>query len=265
MSRAPADKPEGERLHKALARAGWGSRRELERMIAAGRIKVNGKVAQLGAEVRPGDRVQLDGGRAMRIRSEREPLKILAYNKPVGEVCTRKDESNRRTIFERLPRLRHGRWINVGRLDINTSGLLLLTNNGDLAHRLMHPRYEIDREYAVRVFGDIDRHALERLREGVEIEGEVMAFKDIVVGEGEGRNRWYYCVVQSGRNREVRQLWESQNVQVSRLMRVRYANVMLPTDLRAGRSVELGGRIVEDLLKLVDLKVDNVQPAKRRR
>ncbi|MEQ8235021.1 MAG: pseudouridine synthase [Gammaproteobacteria bacterium] len=143
--------------------------------------------------------------------------------------------------------------INIGRLDINTSGLLLFTNNGELAHRLMHPRYRIDREYAVRVFGEVDQAMLARLRAGVEIEGEAAHFDDIVVGEGDGANHWYYCVVQRGRHREVRRLWESQGVKVSRLMRVRFANVMLPTDLRAGRSIELGGALLEDLCRLVDL------------
>ncbi|MEQ8662096.1 MAG: pseudouridine synthase, partial [Gammaproteobacteria bacterium] len=152
-----------------------------------------------------------------------------------------------------LPGMRHGRWINIGRLDINTSGLLLFTNHGELAHRLMHPRFRIDREYAVRVYGEVDQAMLARLRAGVEIEGEESHFDDIAVGEGDGANQWYYCVVQRGRHREVRRLWESQGVQVSRLMRVRFANVMLPTDLRAGRSVELGGTLLDDLCRLVDL------------
>ena len=243
----------GERIHKALARAGWGSRREIERWIEAGRIRLNGVRAETGARVVPGDRVQLDDGRMLRIAAPVQDVRVLAYNKPAGVVCTRHDPEGRPHIFEHLPRVERGRWINVGRLDINTSGLLLFTNHGDLAHRLMHPRYRVDREYAARIFGQVDDDMLARLREGVDIEGEHGHFDDIVVGEGEGANRWYYCVVQSGRNREVRRLWESQGVTVSRLMRVRFGNVMLPTDLRAGQTVELGGALRDELLRLVEL------------
>ena len=252
---------DGERIHKALARAGWGSRREIERLVAAGRIRVNGRKAEPGCQVRPGDRIQLDGGPMRRLEPPGDALRVLAYNKPVGEVCTRRDPEGRPDVFAGLPRLRHGRWINIGRLDINTSGLLLFTNHGELAHRLMHPRYHIDREYAVRVFGEVDAAMLKRLREGVEIDGEEAHFDDIVVGEGEGANRWYYCVVQRGRHREVRRLWESQGVQVSRLMRVRFANVMLPTDLRAGRSVELGGKLLDDLCELVGIAPQGLREA----
>ncbi len=259
MKRGAATAPpndDGERIHKALARAGWGSRREIERLIAAGRVRLNGKPAVAGCRVRPGDRVQIDGGRVLRIEPPADRIRVLAYNKPVGLVCSRRDEQGRRTVFRDLPRLKGGRWINVGRLDINTSGLLLFTNDGELAHRLMHPRYRLDREYAARIFGEVDNAMLARLRGGVDIDGETYRFDDVVAGEGDGANRWYYCVVQSGRNREVRRLWEAQGVQVSRLMRVRFANVMLPTDLRAGRHVELGGALLSELCALVGLKPD---------
>jgi 23S rRNA pseudouridine2605 synthase len=250
---AAAPPADGERIHKVLARAGLGSRREIERLIAARRVCVNGQPAVAGQPVRPGDRVQIDGGAAIRIEAPVEPLRVLAYNKPAGVVCTRRDPEGRPDVFADLPRMKRGRWINVGRLDINTSGLLLFTNHGELAHRLMHPRYHIDREYAVRIYGEVDRAMLERLRSGVLIEGEQSHFDDITVGEGEGANQWYYCVVQRGRHREVRRLWESQGVQVSRLIRVRFGNVMLPTDLRAGRTVELGGMLLADLCALVGL------------
>ena len=247
------DEDSGERLHKVLARAGWGSRREIERWIEAGRVRVNGRRAATGARVDRGDRVQLDDGRTLRVSGSAQPLRILAYNKPAGVICTRRDEQNRPTIFEDLPRIERGRWLNIGRLDVNTSGLLLLTNRGELAHRLMHPRYRVDREYAARVYGEVDDDMLGRMRDGVDIEGERYHFDDIVIGEGDGANRWYYCVVQSGRQREVRRLWEAQGVRVSRLLRVRFGNVMLPTDLRAGHTVELGGALRDEVCALVGL------------
>ena len=253
MQSRNTNEPGAERLHKVLARAGWGSRREIERWIEDGRVRVNGRRAEIGQQVGPGDRVQLDDGRNLRISGGLESLRVLAYNKPAGEVCTRRDEEGRPNIFENLPRIERGRWINIGRLDINTSGLLLFTNHGELAHRLMHPRYRVDREYAARVFGPVDDDMLQRMRDGVDIDGERFHFDDIVEGEGEGANHWYYCVVQSGRQREVRRLWESQGVKVSRLMRVRFGNVMLPTDLRAGHSVELGGILRDELCALVGL------------
>jgi 23S rRNA pseudouridine2605 synthase len=241
----------GERVHKVLARAGWGSRREIERWVDAGRIRINGKCATTGARVAPGDRVQLDDGRALRVQADAQSIRVLAYSKAAGVVCTRRDPEKRPTVFEHLPRIAGGRWINVGRLDINTSGLLLFTNHGELAHRLMHPRYNIDREYAARIYGHVDKPMLDRLRTGVEIDGERFHFDDIVLGEGSGANRWYYCVVQSGRQREVRRLWESQGVKVSRLIRVRFGNVMLPTDLRPGKHVQLGGALLDELCALV--------------
>lgn len=256
MSTSPQAAPDGERIQKALARAGWGSRREIERLIASGRIQVNGELAIAGCKVKPGDRVQIDGGRTVRIEGAKEPLRVLLYNKPAGVVCTRSDEQRRPTIFDKLPRVHAGRWINIGRLDINTSGLLLFTNHGELAHRLMHPRYRIDREYAARIYGEVDAAVLARLRGGLDIDGEIFQFDDIVIGEGEGSNQWYYCVVQSGRNREVRRLWESQDLQVSRLMRVRFGNIMLPTDLRGGRQVELGGDLLKELCNLVGLAAE---------
>ncbi len=262
---APAAQTSGERLHKVLARAGWGSRREIERWIEAGRIRVNGSPVTTGAQVVTGDRVQLDDGRTLHVAPPPSAVRVLLYNKPAGVVCTRHDPDNRPHIFEHLPRLEQGRWINIGRLDINTSGLLLFTSHGELAHRLMHPRYRVDREYAARVYGEIDPGTLSRLRTGVEIDGEEYHFDDIVVGDGEGANHWYYCVVQSGRNREVRRLWESQGVQVSRLIRVRFANIMLPSDLRAGKTVELGGALLTELCRLVELSPGSAEADRRAR
>ena len=223
-------------------------------MVAAGRIRVNGRTVELGDRVVPGDRIEIDGGRSFKLQPAEALVRVIAYNKPIGEVTTRSDDAGRKTVFRKLPKLHGGRWINVGRLDINTSGLLLFTNHGELAHRLMHPSYRVDREYAARVYGRVDEAMLQRLRDGVEIEGELSRFEDIVKGKGEGANQWYYCVVQSGRNREVRRLWESQDVTISRLTRVRFGNIMLPTDLRPGKTVEIGGQLRQDLIRLVGLR-----------
>ena len=250
----PTAKSTGERIQKALARSDWGSRREIERLIRDRRIKVNNSLAVLGLSIRPGDSIQLDNGRIFEVGLDKQELQVLLYHKPAGVVCTRSDEEGRPTIFEKLPRVKHGRWLNVGRLDINTTGLLLFTNNGELAHRLTHPKYKIDREYAVRVFGNVNEKMLLAIRKGVEVDGEVYSFNDVVAGEGSGSNKWFYCVVQTGRNREVRKIWESQDVTVSRLMRVRFGNIMLPTDLRPGRNLELGTPLVKELCTLVGLE-----------
>lgn len=248
----------GERIQKALARSDWGSRREIERLIRDGRLKVNNSLADIGLSIKPGDTIQLDNGRAVKVGLDEQTLQVLLYHKPAGVVCTRSDDEGRRTIFEKLPHIKEGRWLNIGRLDINTSGLLLFTNNGELAHRLMHPKFQIDREYAVRIFGNVDERMLSTIKKGVKIDGESFTFNDVVAGEGSGSNKWFYCVVQTGRNREVRRLWESQGVTVSRLMRVRFGNIMLPTDLRPGRSLELGKPLVKALCALVGLN-DNGQ------
>jgi 23S rRNA pseudouridine2605 synthase len=181
--------------------------------------------------------------------------RVIALNKPEGVICTARDPGGRPTAESLLPKKDGARWIGVGRLDINTSGLLLFTNNGDLAHDLMHPRFEIDREYAVRVFGNVVENTLNRLRAGVDVEGETYAFEDVVRGNGRGANRWYYCIVRQGRNREIRKVWESQGVQVSRLIRARFGNVMLPRDLKLGAHFEVKGVMLDDLFRLVNFQV----------
>lgn len=232
--------PAGERLQKVLARAGIASRREAEDWISAGRIKVNGAQARLGQRVIASDAIALDGRLLEREALSASVRRVLLYNKPVGEICTRHDPEGRRTVFESLPKLREGRWLNVGRLDINTSGLLLLTTDGELANRLMHPSFGMDREYAVRVHGEVDEAMLERLKQGVTLEDGKARFSDIQKApEGDGINHWYHCVVLEGRNREVRRLWESQGVQVSRLKRVRFGPVFLTAKLAQGRFREL--------------------------
>jgi len=242
----PPSRPE--RLQKVLARHGYGSRREIEQWIEAGRIRINGITARLGDCIGETDVVQLDGKR-LRLEFAKAPAtRVLAYHQPVGEVCSRADPQGRQTVFSRLPSLPGGRWITVGRLDVNTSGLLLFTNDGELANRLMHPSSGVEREYAVRVRGEVEREMLARLRAGVELEDGMASFERIVDAGGQGSNHWYHVVLREGRNREVRRLWESQGLQVSRLLRVRYGPVVLPRELRPGRWRELSEGEVKGLI-----------------
>jgi len=239
-----------EKLQKLLAAKGLGSRRAMEGWIAEGRVLVNDKVASLGDRVDESDIIKVDG----KILNRRRIVhRYLLYNKPAGEICSVKDPENRPSVFRRLPRLRTQRWISVGRLDFNTTGLLLFTTDGELANRLMHPSYQIEREYAVRVLGEVSDAALQRMREGVLLEDGVARFTDIQRGRGEGANQWYYVVMMEGRNREVRRLWESQGYQVSRLKRVRYGSIFMPSKVKAGRHIDLSVEEVRDLYKLVGL------------
>jgi 23S rRNA pseudouridine2605 synthase len=242
-----------EKLQKVLARAGKGSRRELEAIISAGRVSVDGKVAQLGDRVEGTEQIRLDGQLVTISTAKEQICRVLMYNKPEGEMCTRKDPEGRPTVFDRLPPLESGRWIAVGRLDINTSGLLLFTTDGELANRLMHPSQQVEREYAVRVFGDIDEAMLQRLRHGVKLEDGLAKFTSIKYQGGEGRNHWFHVVLNEGRNREVRRLWESQEVQVSRLIRIRYGSINLHRQLPLGGWAELGLDDVNYLRQLVQL------------
>jgi 23S rRNA pseudouridine2605 synthase len=242
-----------EKLQKVLARAGYGSRREIEGWISEGRIKVNNRVAKLGDRVSERDRISVDGKRVQQTRLKERRSRVLVYHKPVGEVCTRSDPEGRETIFKHLPRLVGGRWITVGRLDLNTSGLLLVTTDGELANRLMHPSHQVEREYAVRVLGEVDADMLKRLQQGVELEDGPAHFDAIIDAGGDGANHWYHVVLREGRNREVRRLWESQGVQVSRLMRVRYGAITLPRGQRPGRWEDLPEEMVNDLRRSVGL------------
>ncbi|MGQ9424656.1 23S rRNA pseudouridine(2605) synthase RluB [Gilvimarinus sp. F26214L] len=234
-------------MHKVLARAGLGSRREMEAAIAEGRVRINGKVATIGDRVTREDKIVFDGHVVKAAAPGRQRLRVVLYNKPEGEICSRSDPEGRPTVYDHLPRLREGRWISVGRLDINTSGALLFTNDGDFAHKLMHPSSVIDREYLVRIYGEVDEDMKQRLLDGVLLEDGVARFTDIVERETEGSSHWYYCVVMEGRNREVRRLWESQGVKVNRLKRVRYGNIFIPSHVRAGQWVELNHREIADL------------------
>jgi 23S rRNA pseudouridine2605 synthase len=245
------NKNSNEKLQKILARAGLGSRRQMEEWIQNGRVKVNGHPAHLGLRVSETDRVSVDGKRISWKPQDAFKTRILAYYKPEGIICTRSDPEGRPTVFDQLPKIAKGRWISIGRLDINTMGLLLLTNNGELTHRLMHPSFQIEREYAVRVFGEIQPDIISRLKTGVELEDGKARFESIQDAGGAGINHWYHVMLKKGRCRLVRRLWESQGIRVSRLLRIRYGNINLPRSLRAGRWVELEGCEVEKLLTLV--------------
>ncbi|MGB5396860.1 MAG: pseudouridine synthase [Gammaproteobacteria bacterium] len=243
-----------ERVQKVLARMGFGSRREIEGWIEQGRVKINRTTAKLGDKVADGDRVELNGRRAI-VRLEGQSTRVILYNKPEGEVCTRKDEQNRPNVYRNLPSISNGRWVGIGRLDINTSGLLLFTNDGELANRLMHPSSEIEREYASRVHGKVTEQQLEQLQKGVTLDDGPAHFERIEDAGGEGSNHWYNVVLKEGRNREVRRLWESLDVRVSRLIRVRYGPILLPRNLRQKQAIELAPDQVAQLAASVDYKL----------
>ena len=255
MSESEEYSPAGEKLQKVMARMGLASRREIEGWISAGRVKVNGAVAGLGQRVDLHDAIAIDGRLIKREEAAESVRRVIIYNKPEGEICTRDDPEGRPTVFDRLPRPKEGRWINIGRLDINTTGLLMFTTDGELANRLMHPSYQMDREYAVRVRGEVDEEMIERLKAGVMLEDGPAKFTDIKVAPGGvGFNHWYHCVVMEGRNREVRRLWESQGLVVSRLKRVRFGPVFITSDLTMGRWREMSQREVDILSEEVGLK-----------
>lgn len=244
----------GERLHKVLARAGVGSRRQMEDAIVAGRLTINGRIANLGDRVQEKDDIRLDGRKVRYVSLEETPRRVLMYYKPEDEICTRLDPEGRPTVFEKLPRLRGARWIMVGRLDINSMGLLLFTTDGELANRLMHPSSNIEREYAVRVMGEVTPEALENLTAGVMLEDGFAKFESISDAGGEGINHWYKVTLLEGRNREVRRMWESQGLRVNRLIRVRYGNLLLSRELRQGQMCELTEAEVAALAAIVNLK-----------
>ena len=248
-----------EKLQKVLARAGFGSRREMENWIQAGRVKVNGKVASLGDRANSKDKITVDGKKLSANTARSVAQKVLIYNKPIGEICSRNDPEGRPSVFDKLPYLQHARWISVGRLDINTSGLLLFTTDGELANKLMHPSMQIEREYAVRVIGNVTQEMIQTMHKGVLLEDGLAKFSDIQFFSGEGANQWYHVVIMEGRNREVRRLWESQGVKVSRLKRVRYGNVFIPSVVKVGQFRELPVSEMKDLYKLAEL---NYRPVK---
>ena len=252
--RVLAPDAEAPKLQKVLAQAGVGSRRDLEQMILDKRVTVNEGPAHTGQRISWGDRVAVDG-KPVRVRIAPLPTRVIAYHKPAGEVVSHDDPQQRPTVFRRLPRLQQGKWQSVGRLDINTEGLLLFTTSGELANQLMHPRFGVEREYAVRVLGTLEKDAKARLLEGVLIDGQAAAFKSIEDGGGEGANHWYRVVITEGRNREVRRLFEAVGLTVSRLIRIRYGSVVLPRGLRRGVCVDLSEDDVRLLRRLTGLNV----------
>ncbi len=246
----------GEKLQKVLAHLGLGSRRQIEQWIEAGRLSIDGKQARLGDRVRGGQAVRLDG-KPVALDSA-TGVRVLLYHKPLREVCSRHDPEGRNTVFERLPRLKSGRWISVGRLDFNTTGVLLFTTDGELAHALMHPSAAIEREYLVRVMGSVDEAMLDRLKKGVQLDDGPARFSDIQEGGGDGINRFFYVVLMEGRNREVRRLWESQGLTVSRLKRVRYGDVFMPSKLKQGQWLELPQKDVDVIYQMAGLPAREV-------
>lgn len=239
-----------ERLQKLLAGAGHGSRRGIEEWIREGRVTINDRVAVLGDRATTADRICLDG-RPLDLGGRRDATEVLLYHKPVGEVTTRNDPEGRPTVFDHLPPPGSGRWIVVGRLDVNTSGLLLFTNDGELAHNLMHPSSEVSREYLVRLRGTPTAAALEQLRQGVQLEDGPARFDSLTLQSSEGSHGWYRVSLHEGRNREVRRLFEHVGCEVSRLSRIRYGNVLLPRDLRAGACIPLDEHSTAELARLV--------------
>jgi 23S rRNA pseudouridine2605 synthase len=242
-----------ERIQKVLARAGYGSRREIEQLIEQGEITVNGRVAKPGEPVTMDDRIVISGKPVSFKQSKNQRPRVIIYHKPVGEVVSRSDPEGRPTVFEHLPKITAGRWIAIGRLDLNTSGLLLFTNDGELANKLMHPSGEIERVYASRIRGEVTPEMIRNLQEGVELDDGRAAFDSIEDSGGTGFNHWYHVSLREGRNREVRRLWESQGVLVSRLMRVAYGPITLSRSLKEGRWRELEPHEMVKLYKSVNL------------
>ena len=243
-----------EKLQKVLARVGLGSRRYMEEVIAAGRVSVNGQVAQVGERIEPTDELRIDGRKVQFQIEDEIRRRVIIYYKPEGEICSRNDPESRPTVFEQLPAIPGDRWVMVGRLDINSTGLLMFTNDGELANRLMHPSNEIEREYAVRVMGEVTPKIRQNMMTGVILDDGPAKFESFSEIGGEGINRWYQVVVKEGRNREVRRIFESQGLKVSRLLRTRYGTVILPRELRTGRWIELDKNDIDNLTKAVELK-----------
>ena len=241
-----------ERLHKVMAAAGLGSRRALEKQIAGGQVQVNGGRAELGQNVQKDDKINFEG-HSWLVVSKPVRHRTLIYNKPEGEVTTRSDPQGRATVFDKLPRVRNGRWIAIGRLDINTTGLLLLTTDGEFAHKMMHPSSNVDREYACRIRGEASLEQLQQLKKGVELDDGPASFSDIKAAGGTGENHWYHVTIMEGRNREVRRLWASQGLKVGRLKRVRYGAAFLPKRLRMGQWSEVSPRDHEVLREDIGL------------
>ncbi len=252
MKRSRQDKfkfQTSEKIQKVLARLNLGSRRQIEEWILQGRIRVNEAQAKLGDRVGPNDTVECDGRKIQLKQAYDQETRVILYHKPSGEVVTRTDPENRPTVFDNLPKLRGKRWIAIGRLDVNTSGLLLFTTDGELAHRLMHPKFNIEREYAVRILGTVSNEMVQTLKKGVMLEDGLAKFDEILEAGGTGANRWYHVILREGRHREVRRLWESRGVKVSRLIRIRFGSVFLPRTLRPSKWQDMDKDDIDRLLQ----------------
>jgi 23S rRNA pseudouridine2605 synthase len=249
--RVLAPQAETPKLHKVLAQAGMGSRLEMEQLIMEGRISVNNEPAHIGQRIQFGDQIKVNG-KPIRVRIDPPPARVIAYHKPVGEVVTHDDPQNRPTVFRRLPKLPQGKWQSVGRLDLNTEGLLLFTSSGDLANKLMHPRFGLEREYAVRVLGALSKEEKQRLLDGVQLDDGMAQFGSIEEGGGEGSNCWYRVTISEGRNREVRRMLEAVGHAVSRLIRIRYGAMVLPRGLKRGAWMELDEADIRGLVRAAD-------------
>jgi len=253
-----------QRIQKYLASRGAGSRRQIDSLLQQGRISVNGRTAKPGDQVDGREKIAIDG-RLLRLARRQSRPKLLMYHKPVGQVCTRADPEGRDDVFRHLPRLNQGRWVGVGRLDYNTSGLMIFTSDGELANRLMHPSFEVEREYAVRVHGEVSGDMLQQLRDGVELDDGPARFDDIIDSGGSGANHWYHVILREGRNREVRRLWEAVGVEVSRLVRVRYDQFKLPKWLKPGRYRFFDEAVVNRLYQRLGLANDEPIAGQARR
>ena len=260
MKQEQAGQTGTEKLHKVLARRGLGSRREMEEKIRAECVSVNGKKAQLGMRVSLQDTIRYNG-RKVNVQQTQQRTQVLLYHKPSGEICTRHDPQGRATVFDHLPHLSTGRWINVGRLDFYTTGLLLFTNDGKLANLLMHPKLQLDREYAVRIRGELTPEMMQNLRTGITLEDGVACFNDIQISGGKNSNKWYHVVVNEGRNRLVRRLFASQEIVINRLMRVRFGLISLPKDLKIGEHRQLNEIAVKELLHGLEKASDEFDTA----
>lgn len=243
------------KLHKVLADSGMGSRREMEELIVAGRVSVNAEPAHLGQRVLPTDQVRVNG-RLIQRKNKSKPPRVLIYHKPAGEIVSMDDPQGRTTVFQKLPKISNGKWIAVGRLDFNTEGLLLFTSSGDLANRLMHPRYEVQREYAVRILGELTEEQRQQLLTGIQLDDGPAKFLYVDVAGGEGANRWYKVGLKEGRNREVRRMFEACKLTVSRLIRTRFGDIMMPSTLKRGRHMEMEALEAMSYMQSLGLKVD---------
>jgi len=256
--------PETPKLHKVLAQSGLGSRLDMEQLIADGKVLVNDEPAHVGQRIQYGDRIKVNG-KPLFVRIEPPPPRVIAYHKPAGEIVSRDDPQSRPTVFRKLPRLQTGKWQSVGRLDLNTEGLLLFTNSGELANKLMHPRFGLEREYAVRVLGHLSNIEKAKLLEGVQLEDGEAKFGSLEEGGGEGANCWYRVTIQEGRNREVRRMFEAVGHAVSRLIRIRYGKMLLPRGLKRGECMELDGADTEQLIRSAGLGRVSAKPSGVRR